>query len=294
MPQRNPSKAKLSRHVGIHVSIGDGIDESVDRAIELGCEGAFQIFTCSPRRWNAAPIEEEKASAFRAKCSKNGFVPFAHMPYMPNLSSPDPKFYSQSKEVLVREVKRCDFLGIKYLVLHTGSSLGTGIEEGKKRLVNACREAISKTDSLSVRLLIENSAGGKRDLGSKFETLRECLKDIAEPKRTGICFDTCHAFASGYEISSEEGVRNTVHEFDRIVGLNNLFLIHANDSKAERGKGIDRHEHIGIGKIGKRGMECFFSLPILSKVPAILETPRDGKRSDLENVLILKRFSQIN
>ena len=212
------------------------------------------------------------------------------MPYMPNLASPDEKFYSESVEVLIREIKRCETLGISGLVVHYGSHMGSSIDDGHARIVSASKKAICSTQGSNVRILLENSAGTRNSVGSKFEYVRNVLDRIGDEKRTGACFDTCHAFASGYDLRTAESARETIREFDETVGLERLFLIHVNDSKAGLGEGSDRHEHIGLGKIGDKGFRSFFALNEIREIPLVLETPIDQKIGDKENVAHVKRL----
>lgn len=280
----------IPRSVGIHVSIAEKIDLAVDRAAELGCVGTFQIFTCSPRRWAAKPLEQSQAELFSEKASRLKFLPAAHMPYMPNLSSPDEKFYSDSVMVLVREIERASKLGVTNLVAHFGSHMGSSIEEGHSKIISGCRRAISLTEGAKVRILLENSAGVKNSVGSKFEYIRTVLDQINDRNRMGVCLDTCHAFASGYDLRNEEAFKKTIREFDEIIGLDKLFLIHVNDSMGELGRGIDRHEHIGLGKIGDKGFRSLFALQVLRDLPLVLETPIDNRRGDKENLAHVKKL----
>jgi deoxyribonuclease-4 len=280
------------RRIGAHVSIAEHLHCSVDRAIEIGCLGTFQIFTTSPRRWNAAPIKEDDAKEFRNKVSLNNFEPYCHMPYMPNLSSPDQKVHSESTDVLIREIKRCDELGIKYLVLHFGSHSGTSIADGHLRFVGACKRAIGKTGSSEVRLLLENSAGVKNSIGSSFEFVKHVLDEIGNEDRTGVCFDTCHAFAAGYDLRSENSVKETMQMFDSQIGVERLMLFHLNDSKKELAGARDAHEHIGKGKIGLAGFRALLSLAEYSNVPAVLETPIEKEGDEKRNLDMIKSVMQ--
>ncbi|MDA4111274.1 MAG: deoxyribonuclease IV [Thaumarchaeota archaeon] len=288
MVSRNARDGEITHDVGIHVSISGKIDLSVDRAIEIGCRGAFQIFTCSPRRWNASPLDQKEVEAFREKATKNEYRIFAHMPYLPNLSSPDPNFYSESIKVLTREITRCDDLGVKNLVLHFGSHMNTSIESGKKRIVEACKRSISETKQSKVRMLLENSADAK-SVGARFETIAAVLKELDDDKRTGVCLDTCHAFASGYDLRTPEAVKTTLENLDSTIGIRNLYLIHFNDSKGPLGSASDRHEHVGKGEIGLSGMSAVLNSGLLNNLPVVLETPSEegiGKR----DIAIVKKL----
>lgn len=287
------TRSKSTRAIGIHVSISKGVNLAVSRALEVGCLGTFQIFTSSPRRWAAPKLVSELATEFKTKSSANGFVPIAHMPYMPNLSSPEPDFYKQSVEVLIREIGRCDELDIEKLVLHFGSPKDTTMEEGHVRIVEACKRAISETPSSKVKMLLETSSGSRNSIGSRFEYVRKVLEQIGSPERSGVCFDTCHVFGSGYDIRTPEGARKTISEFDRIVGISRLYLIHINDSKGGLGEGMDRHEHIGLGQIGMKGFRALFEIDEISHIPFVLETPIDSVRDDKQEVAVARELAGI-
>jgi deoxyribonuclease IV len=272
----------MPRMIGIHVSIAKQIDFAVDRAKELGCLGTFQIFTCSPRRWVAKELAPLEVSSFVEKSRSGAFVTFAHMPYMPNLASPDRRFQSDSVDVLTRELRRCYALNVPNLVVHFGSHQGSSIAEGHERVIRGCRKAIDETEK--VRILLETSVGTRNSVGSKFEYIANVLDRIDDRARTGVCFDTCHVFASGYDLRSAEASADTIDKFDKIVGLRNLFLIHVNDSKVGLGEARDRHEHIGLGKIGDSGFRAFFANKKIREIPLNLETPIDEIRGDKENL----------
>jgi deoxyribonuclease IV len=289
MVQENFNEIK-NHAVGIHVSISGQLDQSVDRAIDVGCVGAFQIFTCSPRQWNASQLKSEQVEAFKKKLQQHNFKAYAHMPYLPNLSTPDENFYSKSVEVLKREIGRCEAMGVKNLVLHFGSHMGTSIEAGQKRIIQACNLALRDTSTSSVRLLLENSAGIKNCVGSEFPFIKQVIDEILDVERIGVCFDTCHAFASGYDLRTENAVKKTIAEFDEQVGLEKLYLIHLNDSKGNLGDCLDRHEHIGKGKIGPAGMSAILKLKDLHHIPVVLETPIDKEGDDKKDIATVKKL----
>ena len=282
------SGLKFDRRIGIHVSISGKLDLSVERAIEVGCVGTFQIFTCSPRRWAAAELKKSEVASFKEKVARGDFLVFAHMPYLPNLASPDRKYFVKSVDTLTREIQRCDALGVLHLVLHFGSHMGTSIDEGHERVVEACKTAIANTKKCNVRLLLENSAGVKNSIGSKFEYVRKVLDGIGEEERTGTCLDTCHAFASGYDLRNTEAVRTTINNFESMIGVERLYLLHLNDSKGVLGGGKDRHENIGKGYIGKEGFMALLNLEKLQNVPVVLETPFENEGDDKKNIQIVK------
>ncbi|MFB5603140.1 MAG: deoxyribonuclease IV [Candidatus Nitrosomaritimum aestuariumsis] len=274
--------------IGCHVSISGSIDKAVDNAVERECS-AFQIFTRNPRGWHAKELSEEDIKNFKdkLKASKiDQFATCAHMPYLPNLSSPKPDGFEKSVKSLVEEVERCGKLGIPYLVTHLGSHLGTGEEEGIKRLVKALTTAGQVKND--VMILLENTAGQKNSVGSDFKQLGEIFKQLKPAKKFGVCLDTCHAFVSGYDLRTEKGVKDTFKEFEKHVGMENLKILHLNDAKGEIGCNLDRHYHIGLGNIGEEGMTAVVKLISKKKIPIVLETPIDDTRDDFENVRIVK------
>ena len=276
--------------IGCHVSISGSIDKAVDNAVERECS-AFQIFTRNPRGWHAKELSEEDIKNFKdkLKASKiDKFATCAHMPYLPNLSSPKPDGLEKSVKSLVEEVERCGKLGIPYLVTHLGSHLGTGEEEGIKRLVKALTTAGQVKND--VMILLENTAGQKNSVGSDFKQLGEIFKQLKPAKKFGVCLDTCHAFVSGYDLRTEKGVKDTFKEFEKHVGMENLKILHLNDAKGEIGCNLDRHYHIGLGNIGEEGMTAVIKLISKKKIPIVLETPIDDTRDDFENVRIVKEL----
>jgi deoxyribonuclease-4 len=276
--------------LGLHVSILGAIDEAVDRAMERGCT-TFQIFTRNPRGWRFKDLDPEDATNFRMKVEANGFkITFSHMPYLPNLASTRYGIYVRSRQSLVAELKRCGQLKMPYLVTHLGSHLGAGKEAGFKRIISAVNCAFSEVEN-EVTLLLENTAGTKNSMGSSFYDIKTILNGIVEADRVGVCFDTCHAFAAGYDLRTKVNVEATIDEFDRILGLERLKLVHLNDSKGGLNSRIDRHEHIGLGKIGEEGFRNILKSR-LGQLPLILETPIDKCRNDLENLETARRLVQ--
>ena len=276
--------------IGCHVSISGSIDKAVDNAIERECS-AFQIFTRNPRGWHAKELSETDIKNFKdkLKASKiDRLSTCAHMPYLPNLSSPKKDGFEKSVKSLVEEVERCGKLGIPYLVTHLGSHLGTGEEEGIKRLIEALTTAGKVKND--VMILLENTAGQKNSVGSGFEQLGEIFRMLKPAKKFGVCLDTCHAFVSGYDLRTEKGVKETFKEFEKHVGMENLKILHLNDAKGDIGCNLDRHYHIGLGNIGEEGMKAVIKLISKKKIPIVLETPIDDIRDDFENVRIVKEL----
>jgi deoxyribonuclease IV len=278
MQERIQSRVK----VGVHVSIAGSLDLAVDRAKDDGCD-VFQIFSRNPRGWGYKPLADEDADRFRAKVRTTGIIPVDHMPYLPNPASPKPEIYEKSVTTLTTELSRCGRLKIPYLVTHLGHHLGDGIAGGRMRVIKAISTALDSADN-DVMLLLENTAGEKNSVGSSFEHIGAIMDGLAFPGRIGICFDTCHAFAAGYELRTDEGIRDTLAQFDGQVGLGHLRIIHLNDTKGDRGSGLDRHEHIGMGFIGEDGFTRILHNTVISSLPLVCETPVDERRDDRGNI----------
>ena len=263
--------------LGVHVSIAGSIDKAVDRAKEMGCT-TFQIFTRNPRGWKFSPLKKEDADAFVNKLKVHEFkLSVAHMPYLPNISSPLDETYEKSLEVLKSELQRCGQLKINYLVTHLGSHLGKGLDIGLKRVIDACNQSLSSVSN-NVMLLLEITSGTKNSVGYEFEHIKFIIDNVEQKDRVGVCFDTCHAFAAGYDLRNEKAVNETLRLFDEIIGLSRLKVIHLNDSKGKLGSHLDRHEHIGLGFIGEEGFRAMINHKAIRELPLILETPVDSKR----------------
>jgi len=275
---------------GLHVSISGTIDQAVDRARELTCD-TFQIFTRNPRGWKYKKLRREEVDEFRRKLVSNALTPVAaHMPYLPNLSSPKRVIYNRSMKSLSAELDRCDALGLQYLVTHLGSHMGVGQDFGLERITEAINCALADNPS-DVMVLLENTAGTKNSMGSSFEDLKRILARIEDKRRVGICFDTAHAYAAGYDLNSSRGVGETLARFNAVLGFNILKVIHLNDSKCGLGSGRDRHEHIGMGYIGEKGFRAIMKHDVIRQLPLILETPIDDRRDELGNLQKVRQLS---
>jgi deoxyribonuclease IV len=278
--------------VGLHVSIAGSIDRAVDNAVTMGCT-AFQIFTRNPRGWQAKPLGTTEINNFKEKLVESKierFATVAHMPYLPNLSSPEDDLFTKSLNSLIDEAKRCSKLGIPYLVAHLGSHRGAGDVKGIEKLVKAFTKAAANTPD-DVMILLENTAGQKNSVGSDFQQLAMILFQLKPSKRFGICFDTCHAFAAGYDLRTEKSTSHTLEKFDDAIGFEQLKILHLNDSKGELGCNIDRHEHIGLGQIGEKGLAYAIKFMSSKKIPIILETPIDERRDDIGNLKKVKELA---
>ncbi|HUI23273.1 MAG TPA: deoxyribonuclease IV [Nitrososphaerales archaeon] len=258
--------------VGLHVSSAGSLDLAFDRALELGAT-SFQMFTRNPNQWKFKPISVETVAVFRDKRKSSGFARIVdHMPYLPNLASPERSTMKISRYTLDEELKRCDALGIDYLVIHLGSHLGKGAAVGMTNIAEACNQAVAGSAGPTT-ILLENMAGQKNSVGARFEEIRGILDKVRDSERVGVCLDTCHLHASGFDIGSDEAVRNTMGLFDEVVGFDRLRVVHLNDSKGALGSRLDRHENIGKGKIGRRGIRAFLHYPGVRERPLIMETP---------------------
>ena len=267
----------------MHVSILGTIDQANDRARELGCD-TFQIFTRNPRGWEYKKLDREEVGEFRRKTASYNLNPVvAHMPYLPNLSSPKKLLYNKSVKSLTAELDRCATLGIPYIATHLGSHMGKGADLGLERIVGAVNTALSESQS-DVMLLLENTAGTKNSMGSSFEDLKRILDRLDSRKRVGICFDTAHAYAAGYDLHSPRGVNDTISKFDSTIGIGLLRVIHLNDSQVGLGSGRDRHEHIGLGYIGEAGFKALFKHEAVQNLSLIMETPVDDRRDEAGNM----------
>lgn len=276
--------------VGFHVSIAGGISNSVNNAKKLGCT-AFQIFTRNPRGWAANPILRSEVFSFKNRLVASGIERTSvvvHMPYLPNLSGPPGELYQRSVMTLNEEIQRCDLLRIPYLVIHLGSHMGRGSNSGIEQLINALSRADAQSSSAKgVMVLLENNAGYKNNVGGTLEELRLILDRLNRSDRFGLCIDTCHLFASGYDLRTNESANKVIEKIENIVGLQALKVIHLNDSKGPLGSNLDRHEHIGLGSIGMEGITAFISHPTIKALPIIMETPIDKRRGDEGNLEIV-------
>ena len=279
--------------IGMHVSIANGLDKSIDNAVAMGCT-AFQIFTRNPRGWSSKPLLKNDITNFKKRLDTSKIdrlATAAHMPYLPNFSSPESVPFTRSLKSLIDEAKRCSRLGIPYLVAHLGSHKGLGEEKGMDTVVKAFTKAAKETPN-DVIFLLENNVGFKHSVGSEFEKIASIYFKLKPLDRFGICFDTCHAFAAGYDLRTEKTASLTLEKFDEIIGVKHIKLIHLNDSKGQIGCNIDRHEHIGLGHIGEVGLSKFIKFANTKKIPIIMETPIDERRDDTGNMKKAKELTR--
>lgn len=271
---------------GAHVSAAGGLELAPERAGELNLE-VFQFFSRPPQGGRVGPISQETAKKFRAACEKHGFdTCYVHAPFIINLASSEERIRSSSVDILRQELERSSRLGAKALMFHPGSAAKVGEAVGEKLVIAGVRN-ILKGYRGTARFLIEISAGAGAVVADRFEEVRRLLDGVNDD-RLAVCFDTAHAFASGYDLRTAKAVKETMGEFDRVVGFDRLLLSHCNDSKVELGARKDRHEAIGRGHIGRAGFRALLAHPRFSKLDLILETEPEGWKKDLNTLRSLR------
>jgi deoxyribonuclease-4 len=277
--------------VGVHVSIAGSIARSVGRAKESGCD-TFQIFSRNPRGWGFRDLDPGEAAAFRDNVRESGiFPPVDHMPYLPNFATGNHEIHEKSVTTLTAELVRCGILDIPYLVTHLGHHAGEGVKAGREQVIAVINQSLDDTKN-DVMLLLENTAGEKNAVGSRFEDIAQVLEGIAQQGRVGVCLDTCHAFGAGYDLRTEGGIDATLKSLDDLIGLDRCRLIHLNDSKGSLGSGLDRHEHIGMGSLGEEGFVRILSREFFRTRPLICETPVDERRDDAGNIRKVRELAE--
>jgi len=270
--------------LGVQVSIEGKIYEALNRAGELGCN-TMQIFSRNPQRWRDNFLEPEEIKEFNQRKEKFAIKPiFIHIPYLINLASPNPRLYKASIAAYIEDIQEAHTLKADYIVTHMGSHKETSEVAGIRRLARALNKILEKTINTRVGILLENTAGSGSWLGYKFSHQKKILQGLNQKERVGLCFDTAHAYLAGYDIATEEGLKKTLDEIDRLVGIDLIKLIHLNDAKDKLGSHRDKHEHIGRGSIGLEGIKRIINHPRLRNIPFILETPKKTVQDDLMNL----------
>jgi deoxyribonuclease-4 len=281
--------------IGAHESVSAGLHLAFGRGEADGCE-AMQIFSGFNTRWEPRLIEDEEASRFRSEAARLDWPLLSHACYLINLASPDKHLWRRSVEALVLELGRCQTLGIPYVVLHPGAHMGAGEEQGLRRVAKALSDVLRRTDRYEAGVLIENTAGQGTNLGYSFAHLGQLLELVgvdAGHERLGVCIDTCHAFAAGYDLRTPRGYREAFTELARAIdGLQRIKAFHLNDSMRELGSRIDRHASIGEGRLGRASFARLVNDPRFSDLPAVVETPpeADGRSSFARNIRALKNL----
>jgi deoxyribonuclease-4 len=278
--------------LGAHVSIAGGVQLAVQRGADLGCS-AIQIFTKNATQWRAKPLSETEIREFKSARERTGIMVVAHGSYLINIGSPESGLWRRSVAALKEETRRAGQLGIPFLVIHPGAHKGAGEKQGLGRVISGLNRVLAETDDLGVRIIVENTAGQGTVLGHSFEHLAEILRESDHSGRLGVCLDTCHAFAAGYDMRNSRLYAGVIDELDRVVGLDRLKVLHLNDCKQGLGSRIDRHEHIGKGTLG---LECFRSVMTderFGHVPKLIETPNtlSGRKMDPVNLGILRKMA---
>jgi deoxyribonuclease-4 len=261
------------------MSIAGGYYRAVEHAQRAGCD-CVQLFTKNNNQWRARPITEEEIGRFRATLADLKVQhPIAHDSYLINLASPDKELWKKSVDAFIEEMRRAEMLGIPYVVTHPGAYTTSSEKAGIKRVIRALNEVHRQTRGIQAQCLLETTAGQGSCLGWRFEQLAAMLDGVRDPERLGVCFDTCHVFAAGYAMSTQQDYRRTMREFHRLIGVERIRAFHLNDSKARFGSRVDRHAHIGRGEMGLAPFGFLLADRRFRKVPMYLETPK-GKEGE--------------
>ena len=277
--------------LGAHMSVAGGLDQALIRGQAVGCD-AIQIFSKNSNQWKATPLVASEIDRFKQTRKETGVFPaMVHTSYLINLCSPHDADWQKSTDALCVEMERAEALEIPYAVLHPGAHLGTGAEAGVRRAAAAINAVHAQTSGFQTKILIELTAGQGTCVGHRFEEVGMLLRQIERSAAVGVCFDTCHVFAAGYDLRTPEGYEAVMVELDREVGLDRIWAFHLNDCKKELGCRVDRHEQIGQGKMGEAPFAALLNDRRFVGLPMVLETPKgaDG-REDVENLARLRRL----
>ena len=277
------------RRLGVHTSIAGGVHFSLKRAHKLGCS-TVQIFSHNPRSWGLKGISSDDSALFRELRVRYDISPvYIHTSYLINMASVNKGLIDRSVSMLKEELDRADMLGADYVVLHPGSAAGDDESAARARAIAALNK-VANGGSWNAGLLIENTAGERGDISSSIEEIREIIEGVSPSLISGICLDSCHAFAAGYDIRQENVLHKLSAAIQQFIGKDRVKLIHLNDSKKQPGSGVDRHEHIGRGMIGIRGLQGFICHEFFREVPLILETPKKSESDDPMNIAQVKKM----
>ena len=271
------------------MSISGGIPLALERGSSIGCN-AIQIFVQNRNQWRARPLRRGEAATFReaSESFRREFI-LAHSIYLINLASPEPEIADKSRRGFLKEMRRAERLGIPYIVLHPGSHKGVGEESGIRTIIQNLDYLFEKTNEDRIAVLLETTAGQGNSIGHKFEQLAEIIEGVKRQDRVGVCFDTCHSFAAGYDMRSKRAYLNTFKYFDEVIGLGRLRAFHLNDSLRGLGSRIDRHTHIGKGELGLEAFSHLMNDERFLDRPMILETPKGPEmKEDIRNLRILR------
>jgi deoxyribonuclease-4 len=277
--------------LGAHMSIAGGLYRALERGREVGCS-VVQIFLKNQLQWAAKPYTQEDIRQFKAAWKATGIrTVFAHSSYLINLAAAEPASSARAVDAFHDELERAEALALPFVIIHPGSHKGLGLEEGIRRIVRALDEVTSRTRGYRVRVLLENTAGGGATIGRSFEELAALLGGARAPERLGVCLDTCHLFAAGYDVRAREGYEGVMKSCARIVGLQQVRAFHLNDAKAPLGSGLDRHEKIGKGRLGRQAFRWLMTDRRFVRVPMALETPKDPEpKADRDALALLRKL----
>jgi deoxyribonuclease-4 len=277
--------------LGAHMSIAGGLHLALTRGRDVGCS-VVQIFLKNQRRWTARPYTDSEVREFRAVWKATGVrVVFAHANYLINLATPVAAEWRRAVDAFHDELERAEALGLPFVVIHPGSHREAGLDEGIRRVARAIDVLHDRTRGQRVRIVLENTAGGGATIGRSFEELAAMIGAVREPDRVGVCLDTCHLFAAGYDIRTPGGYETTIARCRRLLGLRRVRAFHLNDAKQPLGSGLDRHEKIGRGHLGVEPFRRLMNDRRFARVPMALETPKDPEpRADREALALLRRL----
>jgi deoxyribonuclease-4 len=276
------------RRIGMHMRTGRGLDKAVEMIQTLQLQ-AVQIFTGNPSAWRSAPVDPKATAFFKAELEEMDVRPaMSHAMYLINLASPNPNFQKKSREALKTELERAEAYGLQYVVTHVGSHMGDGAQAGIDRVVAQLDQVLSAAGG-SVMCLLETSAGGGAYVGAKFDDLAQILARLAQhAERLGICFDTAHAYASGYDVAGAEGMRTTLEQLTAVIPAERIRACHCNDTTVTLGGKADRHVGIGQGNVGLEGFKALLRFDPLAHCAFVLETPGEEMLEGLENLNTLR------
>ena len=288
--------------IGAHMSVAGGLPNAVDRAVVHGCE-ALQIFAKNANQWRGRPLDDEEVRAFRTRLDAAGISPaVSHASYLINLATAAPVLREQSIAAFIDELDRAERLGLRGVVIHPGTCTSGSDEEGLRRIAAAIGRALRARPRRKTMVLLEHTAGQGRTLGHRFEHLAAIIDHVNGSPRVGVCLDTCHLVASGYDIVSEAGYRETLEDFDRLVGFDRLLVFHGNDSKKPCASRVDRHEHIGRGWLGTEPFRRLLHDPRFTDLPLLIETEKSSRTTrpdtiaadplDVMNLTLLRRLRE--
>lgn len=286
--------AAITQKFGSHLSVAGGFENAFREGVDVGCD-CLQIFVKNQRQWKAKPLSDEQIAAYKQAEKETGIGPVvAHASYLLNLASPEPENRDKSVKALIDELERCEALGVSGLVLHPGAHMGEGEAKGIQRIAASLNKAHTATKGFKSKVLLESTAGQGTTIGHEIEHLGRIIDGVKQGERLGICLDTCHLFAAGYDLRDAEAYESMMQTMEASFGIDRIACIHMNDSKFDLGSKRDRHEHIGEGFIGRKGFVNVVNDARIAGVPMILETPKDdddkGRPYDKVNLGKLRRM----